>query len=117
MTRAIRERPRLAALTAVGLAGLVAIGLAFGLLVGGGDEPDATRAEAAERATVARAKELRAANAELSADVESSRRRSERGERGARRQRARARSWRRRALLAERRNRALARSLRRAQSQ
>jgi hypothetical protein len=112
VTRAIRERPRLAALTAVGLAGLVAVGLAFGLLVGGG-EPDATGAEAAKRAAVARTKELRAANAELSANVESSRRRSDRLERGARRQRARAQSWKRRALRTERRNRAL----RRAQSE
>ena len=60
MTRTIRERPRLAAITALGLACLVVLGLGIGLLAGGGDDSSSDRAAAAERAALHQAQEQRA---------------------------------------------------------
>jgi hypothetical protein len=96
VTRTIRERPRLAAITALGLGCLLALGLAFGLLLGNGDDADSDRATAAERAALRRPQEQRAA---------------------AERQRLRAVAWRGRALRAEQRGRALQRALTPAQAE
>ena len=95
MTRAIRERPRLAALTGAGLVVLVAIGLGAGLLLDGGGESSGAdaRRSAAERAATRQAQELRAVRAELAATDA----RLRRLERQASEQRVRAESWKRRA--------------------
>ncbi len=121
MTRTIRERPRLAAMTALGLGCLVALGLAFGLLLGGGDDADSERAAAAERsaerAALRRAQEQRAAAVELESELDSANSRAERFEQAAERQRLRAVGWRERALRAEQRSRALQRALTQAQAE
>ena len=121
MTRTIRERPRLAAMTALGLGCLVALGLAFGLLLGGGDDADSERAAAAqrsaERAALRRAQEQRAAVVELESDLD-----SRELARGALRAGGGAaaparRGLAERALRAEQRSRALQRALTQAQAE
>ena len=107
MPRTIRERPRYALLLGLGLACLVALGVAAGLLLAGGDDsPD----PASDRGASAEARELRSTRSELEdaqAELDSLRTESEQAGDAAARQRARAQTWRRRALRAERRNRGL----------
>jgi hypothetical protein len=102
VTRTIRERPRLAAITALGLACLVALGLALGLLLGGGDDSGSESAAAAQ--------EQRAAALELESKLDAANARAAGLEQAAARQRSRAQVWRERALRAEQR-RALRRAL------
>ena len=117
MTRTIRERPRLAAITALGLACLVVLGLGIGLLAGGGGDSTSDRAAAAERAALRQAQEQRAAAAELESELEAAEERAERFEQAAVTQRGRADSWRARAQRAERSSRELRRALARARAQ
>jgi outer membrane murein-binding lipoprotein Lpp len=115
--RTIRERPRYALLLGLGLACLVALGLLIGLLLAGGD--DSTDAGPDAGASV-EARELGATRAELEdaqAELDSLQSEFERAGDAAARQRARAQAWRRRALRAERRNRALRRALTQAQQE
>ncbi len=111
MPRTIRERPRYALLLGLGLAGLVALGVAAGLLLAGGDDsPD----PAPDRGASAEARQLRATRAELEdsqAKLDSLEGERENVGDAVARQRTRAEAWRRRALRAERRNRGLRRAL------
>jgi cob(I)alamin adenosyltransferase len=109
--RTIRERPRYALLLGLGLACLVALGLAIGLLLAGGDE---STDPAPNQGAGVEARELRETRAELEdaqAELDSLEGEFERAGDAAARQRARARAWRRRALRAERRAEALRRAL------
>ena len=109
MPRTIRERPRYAVLLGLGLACLVAIGLLAGLLLASGGDSTAPSPGASVDA-----RELRATKAELEAaqaQLDSLESQFERAGDAVARQRARAQAWRRRALRAEQRNRALRRAL------
>jgi hypothetical protein len=109
--RTIRERPRYALLLGLGLACLVALGVGAGLLLAGGDE---STEPAPDRGASAEARELRSAQSELEdaqAELDSLQTEFEQAGDAAARQRVRAQAWRRRAVLAERRNRALRQAL------
>jgi hypothetical protein len=112
LTRAIRERPRFAALLGLGVVCLVGLGLLAGALLGG-SEKSGSAGERAERIQVRLAGELRTARTEL----DSARAEIDRLERSAGRQEARTARWRRRAERLERRNRALRRALARERAQ
>jgi hypothetical protein len=115
--RTIRERPRYALLLGLGLACLVAFGLVIGLLLGSGDE---STNPAPDQGASVEARELRETRAQLEdaqAELDSLQGEFERAGDTTARQRARARAWRRRALLAERRTRALRRALAQAQQE
>jgi cob(I)alamin adenosyltransferase len=115
--RTIRERPRYALLLGLGLACLVALGLVAGLLLAGGDE---STDPAPDQGASVEARELRETRAELEdaqAELDSLQGEFERAGDAAARQRARARAWRRRALRAERRTRALRQALAQAQQE
>jgi hypothetical protein len=114
VNRAITERPRLAAITALGLAGLVVVGLVLGLLLGGSDD---SRSQRAERSALRQVQEKRAAAVELETELEAANARAVRFEQAAGTQRSRAESWRQRAQRAERRSRQLRRALGRARAQ
>lgn len=114
MPRTIRERPRYALLLGLGLTCLVGLGLLAGLLLAGGDE---STDPGPDSGAGAEARELRATRAEL-ADAQAELEMLRTDVDGATaRQRARAASWRRRALRLERRNRALRRALTQARQQ
>jgi outer membrane murein-binding lipoprotein Lpp len=115
--RTIRERPRYALLLGLGLACLVALGVLVGLLLAGGDE---SSDPASDRGASTQARELRSTRAELEdaqAELDSLQAEVEQAGDTAARQRARTQAWRRRALRAERRNRALRRALTQAQQE
>jgi hypothetical protein len=115
--RTIRERPRYALLLGLGLAGLVALGVLVGLLLAGGDE---STDPGPDRGASVEARELRTTRAELEdaqAELDSLQTEFEQAGDATARQRARAQAWRRRALRAERRNRALRRALAQAQQE
>jgi hypothetical protein len=115
--RAIRERPRYALLLGLGLACLVALGVLVGLLLASGDD---STDPAPDAGASVQARELRAARAELEdaqAQLDSLESQFERAGDAVARQRTRARTWRRRALRAEQRNRALRRALAQAQQE
>ena len=117
MPRTIRERPRYALLLGLGLACLVALGVLVGLLVASSDDSTETAPDAG--ASV-RAREPRATRADVEdaqAQLDSLESQFERAGDAVARQRARARAWRRRALRAEQRNRALQRPLAQAQQE
>jgi hypothetical protein len=115
--RTIRERPRYALLLGLGLTCLVALGVLVGLLLASGD--DSSDPAPAAGASV-EARELRATRAEAEdtqAQLDSLESQFERAGDAVARQRARARAWRRRALRAEQRTRALRRALAQAQQE
>ncbi len=115
MTRAIRERPRYALLIGLGLACLLGIGVLTGAVLSGGGDDSSPGDDRRARATEARqAQQLRAARAnveEAETGLGEARDELERAGQGNARQRARAESWRRRALRLQRRNLALRRAL------
>ena len=111
MPRTIRERPRYALLLGLGLACLVALGVGAGLLLASGDE---STEPAPDRGASAEARELRSTRSELEdaqAELDSLQTEFEQAGDAAARQRARAQTWRRRAVRAERRNGALRQAL------
>jgi hypothetical protein len=107
MARTIRERPRYAFLLGLGLAALLAIGVAAGLVLAGAADSEDSGPSATE---VRQAQRLRALRLELSQtreDLATAREQLESATAATGRQRARAVGWRHRAQRLERSNQAL----------